>query len=468
MKGLLTLVLLAILLAVPSSARADVAPPAQPPGSNLQPGAESTQVRMLAETVVLDVRPGASDRSLGQAHVTADFTMHNLGSADESMAARFPIGATNGFFSVNEISGLQIKVAGRPVATRRITGEDPYNGSAPVPWAEFNVTFPVGQDVPIRVEYNLEATGEYPFIWFKYILSTGGAWKDSIGSADIVVRLPYDVNTENVLVDTDQVWFGTTKDGTLAGKTIQWHYANLEPTTENNFEVNLVMPSAWERLLTERENVTRNPRDGEAWGRLGRLCKQMAFSSRGKGFRSASTLDPGGAELYQLSLQSYEKAVTLLPDDALWHAGYADLLGYHAYFEGMLGTNTDEEVAHSQKEIQIAVQLAPNDPQVRQISEEIASFFPDGRSPHDFQVGLTATAALSVPAAPPTEVSQAISTAEKPPVRASSSPSVAITAQETSPSSSKPAFPICGSIILLPLIGIWVALLVAGGPVRPK
>jgi tetratricopeptide (TPR) repeat protein len=467
MKRLLTLVLLAILLAVPSGARADVAPPAQPPGSNLQPGVDITQVRMLAETVVLDVQPGASDKSLGRAHVTADFIMHNLGSADESMAARFPIGATNGFSSVNEISDLQIKVAGRPVATRRITGEDPYNSGAPVPWAEFNVMFPAGQDVPIRVDYNLEASGEYPFIWFKYILSTGAGWKDSIGTADIVVRLPYDVNAENVLLDTDQIWFGTTKGGSLAGKTIQWHYANLEPTTENNFEVNLVMPSAWERLLTEQDNVTLNPRDGEAWGRLGRLCKQMAFSSRGKGFRSASTLDPGGAELYELSLQAYEKAVTLLPNDALWHAGYADLLGYHAYFEGMVGTNTDEEVAHSLREIQIAAQLAPNDPQVRQISEEIASFFPNGRSPHDFQVGLTAMAALSIATTPPTELSQALATAEEPTVSASSPPSVAITAQETAPS-SRPAFPICGSIILLPLLGIWFALLSAGGTLRPK
>ncbi|MGZ6317271.1 MAG: tetratricopeptide repeat protein [Anaerolineales bacterium] len=377
-KRVLIAILLLLMLAVPSQARADVAPPAQPPGSSLQPGSQATQVRMLAETVVIDVRPGASDKSLGQAHVTANFTMHNLSDSAETMAARFPVGSSDGFSRVNELSDLQIKVAGKPVTTRRIMGEDPYFSFLQAPWAEFDVTFPAGQDTAIEVDYTLQASGRYALIWFKYILSTGAGWKDTIGSADIIVRLPYEANPENVLFDTDTVWFGTSRGGFLAGNEIRWHYADLEPTTDDNFEVNLVMPSAWQRLLAEQKDVAQNPRDGEAWGRLGKLCKEMMLSPTGKGFRSANVLDPGGKELYQLSLKAYEQAVTLLPKDALWHAGYADLLADHAYFDAFNGANTDEEAVHAVREIQTALALAPDDSQIQQIADTITYFFPKG------------------------------------------------------------------------------------------
>ena len=144
MKRLLLLLVLLLAFAAPSEVHADIAPPAQPPGSNLQPGVETTQVRMLAETVVIDVQPTASGKSLGSAHVTADFTMHNMSGIAESMAARFPIAASDGFFSVNEIHDLRIRVDGKPVVTHRIMGEDPYRGSQQGPWAAFDVTFPAG------------------------------------------------------------------------------------------------------------------------------------------------------------------------------------------------------------------------------------------------------------------------------------------------------------------------------------
>ena len=91
MKRLCFIALLFVLLAFPSGVRADVAPPYYPPGSNPQPGTEVTQVRMAAETVLIEVQKDITPESLGRARVTADFTMHNLGTADESMAVRFPI-----------------------------------------------------------------------------------------------------------------------------------------------------------------------------------------------------------------------------------------------------------------------------------------------------------------------------------------------------------------------------------------
>jgi len=450
------LVLLVVLCAFPSTARADIAPPAQPPGSNLQPGTETTQVRMLAETVELDVQPGGSNKSLGLARVTADFTMHNTGAEAETMAARFPIGANDGWFNVNELNDFQVKVAGKRVATRQIMGEDPYfSNSDQVPWAAFDVTFPPGQDVSIQVQYTLQATGEYPFIWFKYILSTGAGWKDSIGSADIVVRLPYEANSQNLLLDTDQVSFGTTKGGTLDGNTIRWHFEDLEPTTQDNFEIHLVTPSAWEGLLTEQQNIAQNPHDGEAWGRLGKLAKAMAFSSRGKGFR-AGTMDPGGQQLYDLSVQAYEKAVTLLPRDALWHAGYADLLGYHAYFDAFNGADTTAEALHSMREIQIALDISPNDPKVQQIAEQLSFSFPDGIQRVGDQyvfVWLTTTPEpIIATQVSPTQVAALLAPSDTPVALPSPTTQPQPTPQATASPVSKSAPPVCGSALVLPIL----------------
>ena len=379
MKRLLWAILLGILMAFPSAARADMAPPAHPPGSSLEPGAETTQVRMLAETVLIEVQASAPQGSLGQAHVTADFTLRNLGTESETMAARFPIGASDGFFAVNQLSDLQVRLNGKAASTRPITGEDPYGSSELVPWVEFDVTFPPAQDVQAQVKYTLEATGEYPFVWFKYILASGAGWRDSIGSADLIVRLPYEANDQNVLTDPDQTYYSTSPGGSFAGDAITWHHDDLEPVFEDNFEVELVMPSAWEMILTERRNVEKNPGDGETWGRLGKLYKEMTFSSRGKGFRhDAEAPDAGAAELYQLSVQAYEKSVELLPKDALWHAGFAELLAYHAYFSPFSGENTIDEALRGLGEIHTALELAPADSKVVEIAEEISSYFPQG------------------------------------------------------------------------------------------
>ena len=445
------------LLLIPTPAQADIAPPAQPPGSNLQPGAEVTQVRMVAETVLLDVSPGSSSKSLGQAHVTADFTMRNLGEAAESMAVRFPLGASDGWSGIKEIAGIRVKVAGRQVLTHRIMGEDPYRSDHQVPWSSFDVTFPPGEDVAVHVEYTLEASGEYPFIWFKYVLSSGAAWNDSIGSADIIVRLPYEPSDENVLFDSPGFTaFGTTLGGAIDGKTVRWHYEDLEPTTQDNFEVNLVMPSAWERLLAEQDNLASNPADGESWGRLGKVSKELAFSSRGKGFRAGGEFDPGAARLYQQSLQAYDKAVTLLPKDALWHAGYADLLAYHAYFERFNGTDTTEEALHALREIRTALDLAPNDPKVQEIAELISWSFPDGMKLNDKTYDYLWLTATPSPVPPTPELVELVPSETATPIPEPATPTAPSVASEatqaaTPEPASKPSLPVCGSAWLLPL-----------------
>jgi hypothetical protein len=365
--------LASLILISPSSA--DVAPPHQPPGSNLEPGAETTQVRMVAEKVVINVLEAAPTDSLGQARVTTNFTMHNLGNLSETMAARFPIAFSDGFSSYPEIKNIEIRVDGKQTTYRRVDGPELYYGDIEVPWAEFEVTFPTGTDVLIQVAYDLEGTGEIPFIAFYYLLQTGAGWKDDIGSGEIIVRLPYEANPQNVILDEQIGWSQTSAGATFSGREITWRFENLEPDDMDNFEVSLVMPSVWAKILVARNQVATNAGDGEAWGRLGKAYKEIWTYRRG--FRQ----DPGGVELYQLAIEAYKKAVTLLPNDALWHAGFADLLSIHAYYAGFEQDATSESL-QALREIEQALQIDPSDPKVQEIALNMSYLFPLGMQPN--------------------------------------------------------------------------------------
>ena len=450
-----------VTLIVPSKVRADVAPPSQPPGSNPQPGGEGTEVRMMAETVLIEVLANNAADRLGQAKVTADFTMRNLGSAEESMGVRFPLSSDNGFGEYPELRDLNVKVNGKTVTTKRIMEEDPIWGSDPVPWAEFDTTFPPNQDVQIQVSYLLDGTGEYPYVAYFYILHTGEGWNGTIGSADIIVRLPYEANQFNVIFDEQIGWSQTTAGGVVNGSEIRWHFEDLEPDRSNDFELSIVNPAVWQGILREQASVQANPNDGESWGRLGKLYKEILF------YRRDFRRDAGGRQLYPLGIEADENAVRLLPDDALWHAGFADLLAVHAYYSQWEGGNVVPEILRSMQEINIALGLAPTDPKVKEIAEKIYWLFPDGaellESGYDF-LWLTATPIFETPTtipALPTETPQV--TPE--PVSTSAAFAAAQTestpAQETipnpTPAPATATNPLCGSAALFSFVPIWLA-----------
>ena len=346
--------------AFPVTALADMAPPGQPPGSNPGPGSEATQVRMLAENVLLDVQP-VGEGSLGRAQVTADFTMRNLGDKRERMAARFPIGSIDKF----EISDLQVQVDGKNVRTRRILGDDPEYGFVQVPWVEFDVGFPPDKDVNVRVTYTLEGMGWYPYTEFNYILSTGAGWKDSIGSADLVVKLPYEANMYNTLLSGDTGYGFTSPGAVFDGQKIRWHFEDLEPTTEDNLESSWWRHHFGRQALQEQANVDRNPEDGEAWGRLGKVYKEIAFLP--KELRP----DEGGQALVELSIQAYEKCLELLPNDAEWHAGFAELY-YYLYFTGHWKNPDDySDMLRALELLKRAVEIDPESPKAIELLDEI-------------------------------------------------------------------------------------------------
>jgi hypothetical protein len=470
MKRILSTLLLVILvaLALPSVALADVAPPHQPPGFNPGPGNEVTQVRMLAETVTIDVL--AVDPP--QAHVTAAFTMRNLGSSPESMAVKFPIAASDGFDHFPEIKNVSIQVNNNPTSFNRIQGPEPTYGFSGqnVPWASFNVSFPVGADVPILVTYDLDGTGyaQETNTSFYYILSTGAGWNGTIGSAEIILRLPYDANPQNVMLED------TKPAPQFVGHEARWQFSDLEPTTDNNFTFDIVRPVVWKQVTIELDNTARNPLDGEAYGRLGKAYKQALFAAS-KGFPRS---DPGAAVLYQWSKDAYTKAVTLKPSDGLWHAGYAELLLDYFYWGSGLGQDHiyTADVHLGLQQLALAYQFAPKDATVLDFIDRFSSMFPDylvkqaDGSPNFLSLTQTPTPVPAtalpldtpIPATPAPIPSQtpAAAPASLPTRTAAplSQPTTAVLAtQPTAKATAKPSNPICGGIALILLPLAWMA-----------
>ena len=333
-----------------TSARADVAPPWQPPGSNPEPGSESTQVRMAAETVVVQVLKDDPPK----AKVTADFTMLNLGDSDEVMAVRFPISAADGNFNYPEIKNVAIRVNGQATEYRRVDGPEIHfeREDELVPWAEFDVTFPAGEEVEIRVSYDLDGTG-YPREYqtaFYYVMHTGAGWKDTIGSARVILRLPYEASPLNVIIPDDEI-----SEAAFEGNEVTWNFANIEPDREHDFDFTIVKPVVWNRVIIERKNTEQNPEDGEAWGRLGKAYKEACFADVKRWPRT----DESGYLLYTLSKGAYEEALERLPEDGLWHAGYAELLLNYNEFQWELETSP-ADFALGYQELEKAYQLAPD------------------------------------------------------------------------------------------------------------
>ena len=445
---------------------ADIAPPEQPPGGNPDPGVETTQVRMTDETVLFEVIPTTPQVSLGQAKVTATFTMQNLGTEAERLSVRFPLTSTYGIYYGNkEITNFKAKINGDSVPTQVINSD--YFGSYEGPWAEFTVVFPPEKDVEIEVSYYVEGMGEYPYIAFKYILETGGGWNGTIGSADIIVRFPYEANPQNVIFDTEIGWSTTTSGGEIDEKEVRWHFKDFEPDISSNFSISLVMPSVWRAILREKENLNKNSQDGEAWGRLGKLYKEIYFLRRG--FRE----DVGGQELYQMSQDAYQRAITLLPRDALWKAGYADLFWVHWYYSQRFKENPDySEVTRALRLLQESINLDPKNEKALSLLDDIRYAAPEAVKEENGQYILllltaTPTAVLTQtgtpepsstpqptatlsPTSKPTRTLQPASATftEKPPT-ATQATVVTIT-PEKSETARKPALPVCGTILLIP------------------
>jgi len=369
-----TILLLSItilLLSPATPALADAAPPEAPPGTNLLPGEEITQVRMVAETVTMRLAPDGYS-----AAVEAVFTMRNLGDQPEEMAARFPLsfwnGGSDGYFRCPEITDLRVFVNEEQVPTRRVTTQPREQcDNDPMPWAVFDVAFPPDEEVILKVTYTQNAYGYEPYYLLRYILETGAGWKDTIGSADIIVEMPYEVTPGNILLSGHTGYGGTTPGAVLDGRQVRWHFENLEPTSADNIGLLYVLPAAWEEVERAREQVERTPNDGEMWGFLGLAYKRVI---RVRGWLRT---DDGAFALYQQAVEAYDKAVTLDAGDADWHFGFAELLwlGYTTYGADMEGERPDFDapatLRRALEELETTLQLKPGHEKARSLIDEI-------------------------------------------------------------------------------------------------
>ncbi len=363
----LTFALGALLVVKP--ALADVAPPRSAPGANPEIDTVDTNVRMLDEKVMIEVQEEVDIKRMGTARVLAEFHMENQGSDPENLLVRFPVSYSDGFAGYSEIIDLKVHVDDIPVTYSPINLEgEPDNWDDPIKWVEFEVSFPPGEVIEIGVNYTLYGTGEYPFVSYAYLLETGAGWYGTIGSAEITVSLPYEANNLTVFVDSSPGWGGTTPGGDLSGNEISWNFEDLEPGYEDNISVALVWPSAWNAVERERKRVTDFPADGEAWGRLAKLYKEISR------LRKGTRTDPGGEMLFDLSDKAYQKAIELLPRDGLWHLGYADLLLWDAVWDYRYSEASRDQMVKALQLLYTAYQLEPDQPLIREYLDDY--YFP--------------------------------------------------------------------------------------------
>lgn len=349
LRRLFALALLVILLPIAlslvlvASTWADIAPFDPPSGSNPEPDSV-TNVRMVSETVVIVV-DADSPYDSGLAKVTATFQMKNLGGIEEKLTVRFPLDlavewgriCSRPTLEFSPITDLSAYVNGRRVATTKDyqtaevqTGFETYTTVTRPCWELFDVTFPPAEDVIIQVKYTAQPYTDNGAYEYSYILGTGAGWKGTIGTADITVRLPYALDPFNFIGCYPN-------DCLIVGNEIRWRYEDFEPESpfEYTIRARLLPPPLWQRILVENDAIAKNPNDGEAWGRLAKAYKESIRERRG--FRS----DKMAMELYKLSDEAYQKALALLPRDADWHYGYADLLCWNAEWNRFFTTEVE-------------------------------------------------------------------------------------------------------------------------------
>ncbi len=351
-----------------SSALADAAPPDPPRGANPEV-TEVTKVRMMAETVLVDIGAPMGDERWA-AIVTASFTMRNMGEETEDLDVRFPLDYAmymGGLVCENpspdypSITDLRVWVNGDsvPVSTEYVTVYAyPDSRRIDVPcWGHFQVRFPPGEDVQIRVMYtalpfDMQYVSKYSYA---YILKTGAGWFGTIGSADIIFRMPYAITDENFYTCVPDDCQKDTYE-------IRWHKEDFEP--DFNVEIVIMEPDVWQMLTASRERVSANPEDGDAWGRMGWAYKEIALIRKGGPFI-------GDEKAYQASKDAYERALSILPEDIDWHYGYAELMCSRAvtdhFSDKVPFTDLLAELRTCVEQLKIVLDARPND--TRALSE---------------------------------------------------------------------------------------------------
>ena len=289
---LICLVLVVSISFPPSSiVQADMAPPPAPGVGGLEPFKyQDTNVQMVFERVEMEVanipQKDFNDLSQGddKVNVNAWFMLHNLGKVEETMQVVFPLGNFNDCTSFQKQSQppsymslivmpetFTAAVNGVPVTISDVTTDHPHKdeGCTTMDWAAFNVTFPVNQDVLVRISYSLMNESVDAIENLEYVLETGSAWKGPITKGYVVLRFPYPVE--------DNILKGSTPGYTKLYNEIYWSFDNLEPTSQDNIEISFVEPRTWKQISDNRQRIQKNTNDANAWSLLAQNYGLVAY-----------------------------------------------------------------------------------------------------------------------------------------------------------------------------------------------
>jgi hypothetical protein len=326
--------LLLMSIFIPSGpAYADIAPEPEVELGGLQPPQfKPTEVAMLYERVEMELGMFQDDTERhdvqNRVMVNAYFVMQNQGKVDEAMQAVFPSqsapicrgnhhGDSFTAYYILEDS-FEVTINGMPVPTSTLNA--PYADCEDYPWLAFDVTFPVNQEVLIKVSYVME-TWNVDFAQnIDYILETGAGWKGNIGRGYIILKFPYPVSYENVLSAASEGY-------QILDNEIFWSFQDLEPTPENNIHISIVSPNVWLDIQRLRNQVANEPRSPDAWLALLEKYNGIAYSDKGM-----TTRDQHYADLIPVT---HEEAIRTNPDNAELSANYAayKLFGWSPHME---------------------------------------------------------------------------------------------------------------------------------------
>jgi hypothetical protein len=365
----LAILAIALALLLAQRVRADDAPPPNAAASDVTPG-QGTQVQMVAEQVVLEVRLASVPRrrwdpelvTTTVAFVTADFVMRNLGSAVETLDVRFPMGWPSPvggppaeFGAI--IQDVKTYVDGAEIPWKQVD----FDGQ---PWAVRSVRFAPGQDVRLTVQYRAEPIDWGAFVDFYYILETGAGWRGPIGQGDIIFRFPYPVDPDMRTSDepaAEAYYPSKTPPFVVEGNQLRWHFENLEPKSEDNVRLSMLKPERWQAILAARRQTQSNPNDPTAHLVLAQAYYMAVPIQRGY-WPERSTL---ANRFGPLAEAEFKRAIQLAPKNIPARLAFANFLAAHS-------PEVLSEPYRSQmcEQIQSVLALDPNNQDAQQLAIE--------------------------------------------------------------------------------------------------
>jgi len=332
---LLAVALIGMALVLPVHADVGV-PPWSLPGSSIDSGETSTRVQMISENVLIVIEDHQGDDILplyqGElaansmvGHVNATFLMRNHGDETEAFDVWFPMWLPD-FPYYGDTTGVESFAAWVDGVSAEVSYYEARGQiDAPTPWATWFVSFPPGQDVEIRVAYDVFPAGDRPYGAFHYILETGADWWGSIGEGTITYRLPYEVNESNVALNPDsRTPLASTAPNpgsySISGADVVWRFTDLEPTAADNIQLTVMTPAVWRRIAAAQREAAANPDTAQAQLQLAHALYDGVAMFKNR----ALTSQANSAALADAARESFQRALDLSPE----HFQAGDLVTY--------------------------------------------------------------------------------------------------------------------------------------------